>query len=40
VTLALRPSPIGVLELKVRAGPLEAEGSVADNEQLSYYVMR
>jgi hypothetical protein len=40
VTLALRPSPIGVLELKVRAGPLESEGSIADNEQLSYYVMR
>ncbi|HUP86789.1 MAG TPA: hypothetical protein VM143_14100 [Acidimicrobiales bacterium] len=40
VTLALRPSPIGVLELKVHAGPLEGEGSIADNEQLSYYVMR
>ena len=40
VTLTLRPSPVGVLELKVRAGPLESEGSVADNEQLSYYVMR
>ena len=40
VTLSLRPSPVGVLELKVRAGPLEAEGSIADNEQLSYYVMR
>ena len=40
VTLALRPSPVGVLELKVRAGPLEGEGSIADNEQVSYYVMR
>lgn len=40
VTLVLRPSPIGVLELKVHAGPLEGEGSIADNEQLSYYVMR
>ena len=40
VTLALRPSPVGVLELKVRAGPLESEGSIADNEQLTYYVMR
>ena len=40
VALALRPSPVGVLELKVRAGPLEGEGSIADNEQLSYYVMR
>ena len=40
VTLSLRPSPVGVLELKVRAGPLEGEGSIADNEQLSYYVMR
>jgi hypothetical protein len=40
VTLALRPSPVGVLELKVRAGPVEGEGSIADNEQTSYYVMR
>jgi hypothetical protein len=40
VTLALRPSPVGVLELKVRAGPLDGEGSIADNEQLSHYVMR
>ena len=40
VTLTLRPSPVGVLELKVRAGPLEGEGSIADNEHLSYYVMR
>jgi hypothetical protein len=40
VALALRPSPVGVLELKVRAGPLEGEGSVADNEQVSTYVMR
>jgi hypothetical protein len=40
VGLSLRPSPVGVLELKVRAGPFEGEGSLADNEQLSYYVMR
>jgi hypothetical protein len=40
VTLVLRPSPVGVLELKVHAGPLEGEGSVADNEQVSTYVMR
>lgn len=40
VTLALRPSPVGVLELKVRAGPLESEGSLSDNEQVSSYVMR
>jgi uncharacterized protein YfaS (alpha-2-macroglobulin family) len=40
VTLSLRPSPVGVLELKVHAGPLEGEGSIADNEQISYYVMR
>lgn len=40
VTLSLRPSPVGVLELKVRAGPLEGEGSIADNEQVSFYVMR
>jgi hypothetical protein len=29
-----------VLELKVRAGPFEGEVWLADNEQLSYYVMR
>jgi hypothetical protein len=40
VGLTLRPSPVGVLELKVRAGPLEGEGSLADNEQVSSYVMR
>lgn len=40
VTLVLRPSPVGVLELKVHAGPLEGEANVADNEQLSFYVMR
>ena len=40
VTLALRPSPIGVLELKVRVGPVEGETNTADNEQLSFYVMR
>lgn len=40
VVLSLRPSPIGVLELKVRVGPVEAEGNVGDNEKLSYYVMR
>lgn len=40
VSLTLRPSPVGVLDLKVRAGPLAGEGSVADNEQASFYVMR
>lgn len=40
VVLTLRPSPVGVLELKVRVGPVEGEGSIGDNEQLSYYVMR
>jgi len=29
-----------VLELKVRAGPLDGETALADNEQLSTYVMR
>ncbi len=40
VTLALKPSPVGILELKVRVGPVEGEGSVADNEQVTYYLMR
>jgi hypothetical protein len=40
VTLVLRPSPLGVLELKVHAGPVEADANLADNEQLSFYVMR
>jgi hypothetical protein len=40
VGLTLRPSPAGVLELRVRIGPLEGETSLADNEQLSTYVMR
>jgi hypothetical protein len=40
VTLTLRPSPVGVIELKVRVGPLAGEGSLADNEQTSQYVMR
>lgn len=40
VALALRPSAVGVLELKVRAVPVEGEASIADNEHVSYYVMR
>jgi hypothetical protein len=40
VTLVLRPSPVGVLSLKVHTGPVEAEANLADNEQLSFYVMR
>jgi hypothetical protein len=40
VGLTLRPSPVGVLELKVRVGPLEGEVNLADNEQTSTYVMR
>lgn len=40
VELAVQPSPVGVIELRVRAVPLEGEANVADNEQLSYYVMR
>lgn len=40
VTLVLRPSPVGVLELKVDAGPVEADANLGDNEQLTYYVMR
>jgi hypothetical protein len=40
VTLVLRPSPVGVLELKVHVGPVEAEANLGDNEQLSFYVMR
>lgn len=40
VTLTLRPSPVGVLELKTRVGPVEGEANLADNEQLAYFVMR
>jgi hypothetical protein len=40
VALTLRPSPVGVLDLKVRAVPVNGEASVADNEQASHYVMR
>jgi hypothetical protein len=40
VDLAIQPSPVGVIELKVRAVPVEGEVNLADNEQLSYYVMR
>lgn len=40
VALTLRPSPVGVLELRVRAGPAAGEASIADNEQLSTYEMR
>ena len=40
VVLTLRPSPVGVLELKVRVGPADGEGNVGDNEKRSYYVMR
>lgn len=40
VTLTVRPSPVGVIELRVRVGPVETEANVADNEQVSLYVMR
>ncbi len=40
VTLTLRPSPVGVIELKVHVGPVDGEASLGDNEQVSYYVMR
>lgn len=40
VTLTLRPAPVGVLELKTRVGPIDGEFNLADNEQLSYFVMR
>lgn len=40
VELAVQPSAVGVIELKVRAVPVEAEANLADNEQVSYYVMR
>ncbi|MEA3075368.1 MAG: hypothetical protein QOF60_276 [Actinomycetota bacterium] len=40
VALTLHPSPVGVLELKVRAGPAAGEASIADNEQVSSYEMR
>lgn len=40
VNLTVRPSPIGVLELRVRVGPVESEANLGDNEQVSFYVMR
>jgi hypothetical protein len=40
VSLTLRPSPVGVIELKVRAGPATGEASIADNEKVSTYEMR
>ncbi len=40
VSLTLRPSPVGVLEVKVRAGPIEGEASIADNENVVTYIMR
>lgn len=40
VNLTLRPSPVGQIEVKVRAGPAPSEVSIADNEQASLYVMR
>ena len=40
VTVAVQPSPVGVIELRVRANPVETEVNVADNEQISFYVMR
>lgn len=40
VTLTVRPSPVGVIELRVRVPPVEGEANVADNEQITTYVMR
>jgi len=40
VTLTVRPSPVGVIELRVRVPPVEGEANAADNEQVSLYVMR
>lgn len=40
VMLTVRPSPVGVIELRVRVGPTELEASITDNEQVSTYVMR
>jgi len=40
VALSVRPSPVGTIELKVRIGPVATEASIADNEQVSTYVMR
>lgn len=40
VALTVRPSPVGVIELRVRVGPTELEASITDNEQVSTYVMR
>ncbi|MBW3651823.1 MAG: hypothetical protein KY458_14755 [Actinobacteria bacterium] len=40
VALTVKPAPVGVIELRVRAGPAPGEASLGDNEQVSYYVMR
>lgn len=40
VVLTLRPSAVGVLELRARVAPVEGETNVVDNEQVSYFVMR
>ena len=40
VGLTVRPSPVGTIELRVRVGPANGEVSIADNEQVSQYVMR
>ena len=40
VTLTVRPSAVGVIELRVRVPAPEGEANPADNEQVSLYVMR
>lgn len=40
VGLTVRPSPVGVIELRVRVGAIEGDANAADNEQYSTYVMR
>lgn len=40
VGLTLRPAPLGVIEMKVRAGPAPEETNIADNEQTTFYIMR
>ncbi|HET9443777.1 MAG TPA: hypothetical protein VFO65_10660 [Acidimicrobiales bacterium] len=40
VPVTVRPSPVGVIELTVRVGPVAGETSITDNTQVTTYVMR
>lgn len=40
VSLGVRPSPVGVIDLRVRAGPVQDESKVGDNEQSFRFTMK